>query len=248
MSDFASQAGRWYHSDGSPAYTMIGANGKERAVTLRDARKEGLKPSVTSILRLVDKPGLTQWFIKNAIMSARTLPTIQGESDEDYEKRIILDSREKQNTAMALGTAIHGAIEKAYLGETYPQEYLPHVNAAIVAVEGLSLGQKWSAERSFATDRFGGKLDLSAEGFVIDFKTKEFGPEDKVQAWEEQIWQLSAYREGLKMPKARCANVYISTNNPGLVKVLEHSEEDLAKGWLCFLDLLNFYYHKTGLE
>ena len=247
MSDFASQAGRWYRPDGTPAYTMIGANGKERAVTLRDARKEGLKPSVTSILRLVDKPGLTQWFIKNAILSARTLPPIEFESDDSYERRIILDSQEKQNTAMALGTAIHGAIEKAYLGETFAQEYLPYVQATKDAVEALYSGLEWSSERSFATDRFGGKLDLSAEGVVIDFKTKEFKPEDKVLPYDEQIWQLSAYRQGLGMPLAKCVNVYISTNNPGLVKVIEHTEEKAIWGWNCFRALLDFYYAKTGL-
>jgi hypothetical protein len=249
MADFAKQGGHWYvKGTGEPFYTMTGAKGQERAVTLRDAKKLGtIVPSVTTILRLVDKPGLTQWFIKNAIMSARTLPSIPGESDEDYEKRIILDSQEKQNTAMQLGTDIHAAIENAYLGKDVPQEYQAHVDATRSAVQAVFNTPVWSAERSFATDRFGGKLDLSADGIVIDFKTKEFGPTDKVQAWDEQIWQLAAYRQGLNMPTARCANVYISTSVPGLVKVIEHKEEDLAQGWKCFQCLLDFYYAKTGL-
>ena len=34
-----SESGHWYTQEGDPMYTVIGANGKERNTTLRDARK-----------------------------------------------------------------------------------------------------------------------------------------------------------------------------------------------------------------
>jgi len=52
-------AGHWYRrSDGSPQYTIVGKNGKERDTTLRDAREHNLVPSVTTIMRIAAAPGL----------------------------------------------------------------------------------------------------------------------------------------------------------------------------------------------
>ena len=42
---FTSESGHWYSQDGEPMYTLIGANGKERNTTLRDAKSLGLVPS-----------------------------------------------------------------------------------------------------------------------------------------------------------------------------------------------------------
>ena len=53
------ESGHYYTRDGSPAYTTNG-----RGTTLRDARKLGLKPSVTTILQVVDKAALTSWLVR----------------------------------------------------------------------------------------------------------------------------------------------------------------------------------------
>ena len=55
---FTSESGHWYTQEGEPMYTIIGANGKERNTTLRDAKKENLVPSVTTILGMIAKPSL----------------------------------------------------------------------------------------------------------------------------------------------------------------------------------------------
>lgn len=36
---YKAEAGHWYSKEGEPKYTIIGANGKERNTTLRDAKK-----------------------------------------------------------------------------------------------------------------------------------------------------------------------------------------------------------------
>jgi hypothetical protein len=56
---------------------------------------------------------------------------------------------------------------------------------------------------------------------------------------------LAAYRIGLGMPNARCANVFASVSHPGLVKVKEWSEEELRRGWAMFQALLNFWQLKN---
>ena len=59
IKDQTSESGHWYDDQGNPAYEIIGANGKQRNTTLRDAKKLGLLPSVTTVLGVAAKPGLT---------------------------------------------------------------------------------------------------------------------------------------------------------------------------------------------
>ena len=54
---------------------LVGANGKERNTTLRDARQHGYVPSVTTIIGMAAKPSLENWKINQALNSAITLDT-----------------------------------------------------------------------------------------------------------------------------------------------------------------------------
>jgi hypothetical protein len=82
-------------------------------------------------------------------------------------------------------------------------------------------------------------------GLVVDIKTKEFTDPAKVDAYDEHLMQLSAYRVGLGIPNARCANAFVSRNVPGLVVIKEWSEEDLKRGWEMFYALLTFWQLKN---
>jgi hypothetical protein len=59
---------------------------------------------------------------------------------------------------------------------------------------------------------------------------------------------LIAYAMGLKIPHARCANVFVSVTEPGLVHIKEWTKEELDRAWRMFDSLLVFWYAKTGLE
>jgi len=56
-----SESGHFYASDGTPAYRIIGKNGKERNTNVKDARERGFVPSVTTVLNIIAKPGLNTW-------------------------------------------------------------------------------------------------------------------------------------------------------------------------------------------
>ena len=107
----------------------------------------------------------------------------------------------------------------------------------------------WISERSFAHEAgFGGKCDLFCAGTlnaVVDIKTKEFSDASKVDAYDEHLMQLAAYRVGLGVPTARCANVFVSRSVEGLVVVKEWTAEDLDRGWAMFLNLLSFWQLKN---
>jgi hypothetical protein len=240
-----SESGHWYLPDGSPAYRIVGKNGKERNSTVKDAREHGLLPSVTTIIGCASKPALDVWKQQQAILSALTLPRLENESEEDWLSRVVADSKETAKQAAERGTQIHGVIEAFYEG-IYIPELPPYVRAVENAINEHFGSQLWISEKSFAYGGFGGKCDLVAKsGFVVDFKTTEKDL-DKLDYFFDHQMQLSAYRMGFEMPKARCAIVYVNALQ-NKAKLVEIPEDDLRIGWECFTHLLAFYRAKNKL-
>ena len=245
------ESGHWYTKDGTPAYTTIGKTG-ERATTLRDARKLGLLPSVTTINGMLSKAGLNSWLQQQVLLAALTLPRLPDEPEADWLSRVMQDSKSTGREAAERGTAIH-AIIQGYFEQMYMPEkpaYLDGIDKALADAFG---NQPWISEKSFGHPLgFGGKVDLMAkpingqgDGFVVDFKTKETDL-DKVDVYFEHEMQLAAYREGLGMPTARCAIVFVNalTNQ---VRLIEIEQDRLQKGWECFEHLLRVYQIKNGI-
>lgn len=245
------ESGHWYTKDGTPAYTTIGKTG-ERNTTLRDARKLGLLPSTTTIIRILSSAGLDLWKQQQVLLAALTLPRESNEPEQEWLKRVMQDSRATGMDAANRGTAIH-AIIQGYFEQMYmPQKpaYLENIDKALADAFG---NQPWISEKSFGHPLgFGGKVDLMAKpingqgcGFVVDFKTKETDL-DKVDVYFEHELQLASYREGLGMPTARCAIVFVNalTNQ---VRLIEIEQDRLQKGWECFEHLLRVYQIKNGI-
>lgn len=243
----ASESNHWYTRDGVPQYTVEAKKGGQRNTTLRDARTMNLVPSVTTILSVAAKPALTAWLQQQVLLAALTLPRRTDEPEKEYVDRIINDSKEQGRSAADAGTDIHASIQGFY--EDRPTgKHHESVQACDIAITKHFGKAKWISERSFAHDLgFGGKCDLYSEadgGLVADVKTKEFSDPAKVDGYDEHLMQLSAYRVGLGIPEARCANVFVSRSVPDLVVVREWSLEDLDRGWEMFVHLLQFWQLK----
>ena len=248
----------WYRQDGGPQYTVLAKDGSQRPTTLRDARLRNLVPSVTTVLKVVAKPALEAWKLEQMLLSALTLPRIEGESSKDLVSRIVRDSKETGKQAAEAGTRIHESIEKWHKGQTKVEH--PEIATSFVREVcnhfKTPVGHHWNAENSFASPLgFGGKIDLFTgvsesipTGIVLDAKSKEFAPEDKVVAYIDNLMQLAAYRYGLNLPEARCANVFASRTHPGLIKIVEWEEEDLQRGWAMFQLLLQFWKLNNKFE
>lgn len=242
----ASEMGHWYKLDGTPSYTTTGKNGEERAYTLRDARKDKDRvPSVTTILKVAANEGLNRWIKSNLLMAAATLPRVEGESADDWIKRVEEDARRQSQEAAELGTYIHGSLEKAYEGKDYPEDHRLYVTSTMEAIKSTFGEQDWKPEKSFAHSLgFGGKIDLSSSEVVIDFKTSGFDETKKDFGYDEHKMQLAAYAYGLGLD-ARCANVYVSTTIPGLVYIKEWEKEEIAQGLSMFMHLLEYWQIKN---
>ena len=252
----AAESVHWYRQDGGPQYTVKAKDGSDRPTTLRDARKMDLVPSVTTILKVSAKPGLEAWKQEQMLLAALTLPRDPGESEKDFIARIVFDSKETAKSAAERGTRVHESIESWFTGkkDVEHQAIAKAFEEKIFDHFKTHPFQPWKTEIAFASPLgYGGKIDLhctpdehAPQGIVIDAKTKEFGEDDAVIGYDEHLLQLAAYRHGLGMPHARCANVFASVTKPGLIKVVEWSEEELVKGWEMFQCLLRFWKLKNN--
>ena len=235
MAEIATEQGHYYTKAGEPCYTITGKNGKERNTNVKDARTIGLVPSVTEVLKVLAKPGLDKWKETTLLHSALTIPEIPGESLDDYSKRVLEDSKAQAKAARELGTEIHGAIERNFLGKEHN-----HAGKVCAVRSAMPQGLNWSAERSFAhEDGYGGKCDVHCHEWVIDFKTTS-KPIDGLKTWDEHHMQLAAYRKGLCVPGARCGILYVSTEIDAAVLV-EVPEVDLCRGIDMFMSALDFW-------
>jgi hypothetical protein len=248
----AKESGHWYDINGNPAYEVANkSNGAMRPTTLRDAKKLNLFPSVTTIMRIKAAPGLEIWKQNNILQAAATLPHIEGESVDDWCKRVIEDANEQGKRARDKGTEIHGAIERFYLDgsdTTYGNE----VMAVDKLLKSLSISPV-AAEKSFSHSLgYGGKIDFIGADHnglpvVIDFKTTEFKEKKKLH-WAEMVIQLAAYAKGLELDVTpRLINIFISTDKAEpQVDFYEWSEVEKANGWRQFELLLELWQIEKG--
>lgn len=245
----ASEASHWYMPDGSPFYTVIGTNGNERNVTIRDARKVGAVPSVTKILSVAASPGLEQWKLNQTLMAALTLPRLNGESDTDFAKRVIEDSKAQAIAAAERGTQLHTAIEDYIRGQPNLlwKDHIAEIEAHLLAI-GIDM-TKGEAEHSFASGlRYGGKTDFISRDpeVLIDYKSKDVIEDGKQLAWDNHIMQLAAYATGLGLVAPRALNVFVGINDKK-VRIHEYSLADLREAWEQFECLLKFWHLKNKL-
>lgn len=244
-----SEGGHWYVPTSPPqcAYEILGANGAWRACNMKDAKKYGWYPGVTTIAGQEKAPALENWKVKQGILSALTHPKATEIADYDLLIDTILkDSKEQAKKAAEAGTRIHKAIEVYFETGCVENVYKPYVEsvcAVLHQLTGVDERALWQTETTACHPfGFGTRVDLFSKslGVVVDFKGKEFGPDDRVSGWPEQARQLAACRE-MVLPGARCINLYVSRNHPGLVKPYEWDESDLVKAWDEFRALLHFW-------
>ena len=254
----ASESGHWYDRLGQPVYNIIGANGAERKAHLGDARKLGLVPGVSSIIKCAASPNLTNWLLRETIKRCASSAINPMESVDAYIARMEAKEDAGRDARLDTGKRLHAALEDAYKGLPVPGEFAPHVTAARAAIRKAYPGvTDWAVEKSFAHPfGYGGRCDMYSPSarVVVDFKTKdEFGdPTDRRRfIYRDHIMQTSAYAVGLDGCRGsevlaalndwRTANLFLSLKEPGRVAFFEHDEDERRRGWVLFRALLDFW-------
>ena len=157
----------WYKPDGTPAHFR--EDGKD--TTLRDARRENLFPSVTEISNILAAPGLTQWILNQHLEIASQHLSLDGLTPSSWMSAVKKEASDRMAKARDFGTEVHDALEKSYKYDEMVEgfeQYIEAVDKALADRYGL---QAWVSEKTFAhLLGFGGMVDLSCLGYVIDFK------------------------------------------------------------------------------
>lgn len=240
----ALESGHWYTPDGEPRYTTTSANGNERATTLRDAKKHGWVPSVTTVIRTAATPGLNIWKEKQILLAALTLPRREGESEDAFAERVIADSQEQARIARERGASLHTAIERSIQRKSSEDRWWSHADTVCAMLMSIGVDLRdGEAEHSFAHSLgYGGKIDFFSrkQNVVVDFKNKPKIEPDKKLAWPEHALQLAAYSRGLKMHTARLINVFVGVED-AQVSLHEWTVEESKRYWLQFKALLEYW-------
>ncbi len=242
----------FYDKLGNPVYQVPNiSKGGMRDTTLADARKLGLNRSVTTIIGAAASPGLDNWKqnqLLDAAVKYRHDYLYKPTSNLEFRNNVLKESEAVAKNAARLGTSIHDSIEKFIKTKELDDLYSNHITAVMECL--LPIMAEPESELSFAhIDGFGGKVDCCSrkdKGIIIDFKTKDKDDLSGKLCYDNHIMQLAAYREGLKLPEAKCYNLFISTSKSGLVRLIEHSEKDIQKGWKMFSALLNYIKVRDG--
>lgn len=251
MSEIYRESCHFYAKDGTPAYTQPKKGGGIRPTTIRDARKLGLLPSVTTILGCMAKPGLDYWKQRNAIHAALTTPRLDGENEDAFCERILAsDVHSVSDAAKERGTQIHAAIEIALGGKVIERELEPFVTPVLASLK--SFGKVVQCEKSIVGNGYAGKLDaLFDDGewlTVVDFKTCSKLPDSQ---YDEHLLQLAAYVAPVveqTKKKARSCNIYIDSANAGAIKVITNTPDELNEAYGAFFDILKFWQWKNSYK
>jgi hypothetical protein len=246
----------WYTADGQPMHEVPNAKGDgTRNATLRDARKLNLYPSVTTILRVIDKPALMTWKMQQAVLSAIRNPRTANESEDYWMKRVLAGADEETSQAADLGSRIHDALEAATAQQPWDESLREYVNPVLAWYEenGVFIGKREIVVVD-QEDGFAGRVDVlfKKDGVygVADYKTRKTTPGKPVTPYDGQSLQLAAYAKAFygvkRLPKVRAVNIYISTTEPGRVEIYEH--ENIAEEYEAFKAVAHIWRHTNKYD
>lgn len=232
------ESSHWYTVGGEPRFNA----------TLREARKENLLPSVTSVIKSIANPQLERWKQEQCILAAISTERSHDEPDLEFARRIATEAERKSSEAAEVGTILHGLIARKLDGEFISlYEYDDKISSMFFAVDEWIESQGFSrcqAETSFASvDGYAGTIDCIADDVIIDWKTQGTRPGEKYRAYHEWCMQLAAYGAvfydmptipDAGYPPRRCMNVIVSTTEPGRLDVHEWKREEIVNGFETF--------------
>lgn len=242
----ARSASHWYHPDGSPCYEVaMATKDGMRPTNIKDARKLGLYPSVTTLQAEINKEMLNAWRVDQGILAALANPVpLPGETHDDHMRRIAIASDSVVDEARKRGVLIHEAVERFinYGEETQDTVIRPLVQP-YYDWHRKNVEKVYYCEKPVVHSGVGyaGKLDaklgIVGRGICItDFKSRKRASTGKYLVYDENGEQLVAYREADARTDQRadhCVSIIINSQEPDL-HLHEWPEEQCARFWEAF--------------
>lgn len=257
LSKTKTSSSHWYRGDGTAVHRMPTSDGSgERPTTIRDARRLGLYPSVTSILGVLAKPGLERWKLDQVALATLRAPKQAEESEDYWCSRVRNAAFEQVEQAADLGTMIHGALEAAMNGEAFSVDLAVYIEPVLAWKERVGIRIVDREVRVVnKAEGFAGTADVlfryGQNGIgILDYKTRKTVPGEPVLSYDNQAMQLAAYAATYWGPenitRVLAANVFISTTEPGRMEVVKH--EELARDWQAFRMVAALWRYQKGYD
>lgn len=254
----------WYTVEGQAAHTQPtkkGAKNPFRGTTIRDAKEQGLLPSITGILSVIDNPALNRWKMGKVAEFCFNAPPIGDEEMEEYVATAISRALDEVSDAAELGTRIHADIEAHLKGQPAPHAG-PELDMAMNAIDKVhSLGLEIAdSEFTVVSHEYGyaGTTDLAVtKGMlcgILDFKSTKTQPGEPITSKFGHLPQIAAYHVaywcngGPIKENSVGYNVYISTTEPGRIEVVEYSAAEMREAFELFCAAAQIWRYKNGYD
>lgn len=254
----SSNGSHFYWPDGRPCYEVENkSKGGMRPTTVGDAKKLGLLPSVTQILKILHKQALVDWLIEQACLALMTTPRLPNEPDDAFVQRVLHTERvqdQESQKARDRGTEIHAALEDLFCGKPISSEIEPWVRPAFEAV--CKYGELGGTEKVLVGDGYAGKCDLIQlfdkppikHWWIWDWKSAKKLPDPaKGGAWSDHKLQAAGYAAAFQKQSnlaIHTGNIYISTMEQGKFVICEH--ESWFKAYDAFAALVKVWQWQNG--
>lgn len=210
---------------------------------LREARKAGAYPSVTTVLRVWPQDGLKKWLRGMDILSAHTTLRLPTESDDEWTERVIAGADEESAKARDTGTRRHAIIEQFNKGQLKIGQHDPKDLAHCQPYfdwHTKNVQKVRYAERIVVNNKLGyaGTLDLDC--FVIDPISKSPALIDvknrkRLGTYDTDCMQLCAYAmcENSGALYTKLISIVLGTERQEIL-VHEWTPEDKEQAWKNF--------------
>ena len=236
---YDAESAHYYLSTGEPCHG-----------DLRSARKAKAFPSVTTILKILESDALTRHKVDAAIVQTLTLPRNDGESEQDYARRVIETNRAELAGMAETGTRIHTLAEQviadeAPLHKDIDENLRPHLASLTCwarAIDEVVLSEDVVVHDG---EGYAGRCDLIAkidgQTEIVDFKSKNFSKvapfhpempgfatadeEHKVWTDYKELLQLSAYSFAWAGEALPARNVFIDRKTGAIDEKLYTAEQ-----------------------
>lgn len=269
---FLEGGGHWYTQTGESKhhtqYATGARKGEWRNTTLRDARKDNLLPSVTTVLGAYPKGNLDRWIKEQVVIAMHNNPpsgpaaapiTSLKDADEaqmNYFSYIDKLSNKRRDEAAARGTFLHDNVEAMILGKPW-DESDAHLQTVKEWMD-KNLAEVHFTEKNVVDLelKIAGRLDAclilqdDPRPIIVDYKGRGFndlkrGPEPK--QYKTDMMQLAFYAKATEVE--RIANLYIANDREQpLIYFYEYTPEQMQEAYEAFKHLVHIWQYDHSYE
>ena len=248
------QSSHYYWPDGRPAFEVNSADGKKKVkTTIVQAKKLGLYPSVTTVMKVIDKPEIDTWRVERAIKASISSRREAGERIKTFIERIVEKAQSRSTKAVNFGSDIHSYIEAKLNGQSFESIYIPaktkdsiakHLETHVTApnCEVVAINKELG---------YGGTIDLictlsDGRRCMYDFKTQGTKPARSFMYYRDFIIQLGAYSLCDKFDCVR--SLIISSTEAGRIEFKEYTPEEISWGARIFSYCIKLFRLINNME